>query len=166
MTLGRTFTLAALAAALMVTSPADAQRRGGGGGARGGGGAAAGARSGGAARADAGGTRNVDRAQSNIHRTDVNANRNTNVNVNRDVDVHGYGGYGYHGHHYDSWGAPFAAAAFATASVLAIGTIVASLPDDCQAVNAGGVTYQQCGGNLYQPVYQGSQVEYVVVNPP
>ena len=30
----------------------------------------------------------------------------------------------------------------------------------------GGYTYYQCGSTWYQPVHQGSQVTYVVVNPP
>jgi hypothetical protein len=29
-----------------------------------------------------------------------------------------------------------------------------------------GVSYQQCGSSWYQPQYVGSQVTYVVVNPP
>jgi hypothetical protein len=30
----------------------------------------------------------------------------------------------------------------------------------------GGYTYYQCGSTWYQPAYQGSQVTFVVVNPP
>ena len=33
-------------------------------------------------------------------------------------------------------------------------------------VVVNGVTYYQCGSTWYQPAYQGSQVTYVVVNPP
>jgi hypothetical protein len=105
---------------------------------------------------------NVNRAQTNIHETNVAANRNVNVNVNRDVDVHG----GYYGYHYDSWGHPVAAAAAVTAIAVAVGTMVAALPTGCSAVNVGGVAYQHCGATYYQPVYQGTSVQYVVVNPP
>jgi hypothetical protein len=30
----------------------------------------------------------------------------------------------------------------------------------------GGVAYQQCGNTWYQPRYAGTQVNYIVVNPP
>jgi len=30
----------------------------------------------------------------------------------------------------------------------------------------GGVAYQHCGNAWYQPRYAGSQVNYIVVNPP
>jgi hypothetical protein len=33
-------------------------------------------------------------------------------------------------------------------------------------VVVGGVTYYQVGSTWYQPVYQGSSVTYIVVNPP
>ena len=33
-------------------------------------------------------------------------------------------------------------------------------------VVVSGVTYYQSGSTWYQPVYQGGQVTYVVVNPP
>ena len=40
--------------------------------------------------------------------------------------------------------------------------MVNSVPANCVPVNYGGMVYQQCGSQWYQP--QGSQ--YVVVNPP
>ncbi len=43
-----------------------------------------------------------------------------------------------------------------------IGMSVYSLPAGCTARVRGGVTYQYCGGAWYQPVYQGTQVVYVV----
>jgi hypothetical protein len=94
----------------------------------------------------------------------VNVNRNTNVNVNRNVHVHGgyYGG----GYGYNAWGRPVATAAAVTATALAVGAVVASLPPQCTTVMRGPVAYQYCGGTYYQPTYQGSTVQYVVVNPP
>jgi hypothetical protein len=103
---------------------------------------------------------NVNRTSTNIHETNVNANRNVDVTVNRDVDVHGYG------YRYDSWGHPVAGAAAVTATAVAVGTMVAALPSGCSAVNVGGVGYQRCGATYYQPVYEGTTVHYVVVNPP
>jgi hypothetical protein len=92
-------------------------------------------------------------ARANGARTSVHA---TNVTVNRNVNV-------YHQDvHYDRWGHPLAAAA----AVTAIGTVVSALPARCSAVVLGAVTYQSCGGVYYQPVYQGSGVQYVVVNAP
>ena len=38
---------------------------------------------------------------------------------------------------------------------------VATLPSGCTPVNQGGVTYQQCGGTMYQPAYQGDEVVYM-----
>ena len=60
------------------------------------------------------------------------------------------------------------AAVVGTAAVTAaaVGSAVRSLPPQCTAVTVGGATYQQCGSTWYQPRYAGSQVTYVVVNPP
>jgi len=118
---------------------------------------------------------NVQDARSNISNHNVNANRNTNVNrnvnvnqnvnVNRNVDVHGgyYGG----GYRYDGWGHPVAAAVAVTATAVAVGTFAASLPSSgCSGVSIGGIAYQHCGPNYYQPVVQGGTTQYVVVAPP
>jgi len=56
------------------------------------------------------------------------------------------------------------AAVAATAAI--VGSVVYSLPPSCTTVVTAGVTYQQCGGAYYQPRYAGTQVTYVVVNPP
>jgi hypothetical protein len=91
----------------------------------------------------------------------VNVNRNVNVNDNR--------GYGYRGGGccYDHWGHPVAAAVAVTATAVAVGTIAASLPaNGCSGVSVGGVSYQKCGPNYYQPVVQNGTTQYVVVNAP
>jgi hypothetical protein len=96
-------------------------------------------------------------------RTSVNRNVNTNqnVNVNRNVNVDVDNGRDYH---------PLAAAAVVTAGVAmtsaVIGSMVHTLPPTCAPVAVNGLTYQNCGGTWYQPQYAGSQVTYVVVNPP
>jgi hypothetical protein len=107
----------------------------------------------------------VQNAHSSTFNNNTNMNRNTNVNVNRNVNVHGgHGGYGYG---YNSWGHPIARAAAVTATAVAVGAVVASLPTSgCTAVTAGGVGYQRCGSTYYQPSYQSGAVQYVVVNPP
>jgi len=65
---------------------------------------------------------------------------------------------------------PVARAAVATTAVVAtavaVGTVARSLPPSCSSVIVGNVAYQQCGSTWYQPRYSGSQVTYVVVNPP
>jgi uncharacterized MAPEG superfamily protein len=105
-----------------------------------------------AARQTGGTTRtNVNRSAQVNH--NVNVNRNVNVDVDRYDDYH-----------------PFATAAAVTAGVAltsaVIGSIAYSLPPSCSAVVVSGFTYQQCGSTWYQPQYAGSQVTYVVVNPP
>jgi hypothetical protein len=48
----------------------------------------------------------------------------------------------------------------------AIGSVAYSLPPACAPVVMYGMTYQNCGGVWYQPQFAGTQVSYVVVNPP
>jgi hypothetical protein len=93
---------------------------------------------------------NVNRNLNSNRNVNVNCNRNVNcnINVNRDVDIdvdHHYGGY-----HPVATAVGVAAAATITAAV--VGSIVYS--------------FQNCGGTWYQPQYMGTQVSYVVVNPP
>jgi hypothetical protein len=65
---------------------------------------------------------------------------------------------------------PVARAAVATAAVVGtaavIGSVVNSVPPSCTTTMVGNVAYQQCGSTWYRPQYAGSQVTYVVVNPP
>ncbi len=49
---------------------------------------------------------------------------------------------------------------------LPIGTAVAALPSGCASTQVGGLTYYQCGGAYYQPVYSGPNLVYKVVMPP
>ena len=66
--------------------------------------------------------------------------------------------------------APVARAAVVTgaavATAAAVGTVASSVPPSCRPVMVGNVAYQQCGSTWYQPRYAGSQVNYIVVNPP
>jgi hypothetical protein len=122
------------------------------------------AQSRGSARTSVNRNTNVNR-NANVNRNvnvnqNVNVNRNVNVNVDRDVYVHG--GYYSTGCCYH----PVATAAAVTATVLAIGTIVSSIPPSCSAVIVGGVTYQQCGSTWYQPRFVGTTTSYVVVAAP
>ena len=97
----------------------------------------------------------------NVRNTSVN-NVNVNRNVNVDVDRRG-GGWNDNYH-------PVATAAAVTATVAVtaavVGSIVRAVPADCAPYNYNGVVYQQCGSTWYQPQYVGSDVQYVVVNPP
>ncbi|MFZ0135365.1 MAG: hypothetical protein WAK95_22730 [Desulfobacterales bacterium] len=49
-----------------------------------------------------------------------------------------------------------------------VGSIVAAsaLPPSCTVMVVNGIIYQQCGSTWYQPQFAGTQVSYVVVNPP
>ncbi|NVJ20859.1 MULTISPECIES: hypothetical protein [Myxococcus] len=87
--------------------------------------------------------------------THVNNNVNRNVDVHRDIDVDV--DRNYH---------PVATAAAVTATAAAIGSVTRSLPPSCSTAVVGGVTYQNCGGTWYQPRYSGTEVSYLVVNPP
>lgn len=72
-------------------------------------------------------------------------------------------------YHPDDWYHPWATAAVigaTTATVIAIGTRVASVPPDCVSVIANNVAYQHCGSTWYQPQYMGSSVQFVVVHSP
>jgi hypothetical protein len=59
-----------------------------------------------------------------------------------------------------------AVATTAAVTVAAVGSVHRSLPASCSSVNVGGAVYSQCGSTWYQPRYAGSDVTYVVVNPP
>jgi len=89
----------------------------------------------------------------NIKNTNVNANRNVNVNVNNNGCCGGGWDNDYH---------PIATAAVVTATAVAIGSMVRTVPAGCVPVNYGGIVYQQCGSTWYQP--QGGQ--YQVITPP
>jgi hypothetical protein len=126
------------------------------------------------------GTVHTEDASANVSRSvtagggDVNVNRNVqtsggDVDVNRNYNYSGgYHGVTYGG--YDAWGHPVAAGAaagVAAGTAVAVGTVVSTLPSSgCEGVALGGVAYQQCGSTFYQPRSAGSQVQYVVVNPP
>lgn len=97
----------------------------------------------------------------------ANVNVNQNVNVHRDINVDVDDDW----HDHDDWddhpvarGVAIGTAAAVTAA--AIGSIVYSVPPSCATVVVNGLAYQQCGSTWYQPQYAGSQVTYVVVNPP
>ncbi len=134
--------------------PEDAVARGGGfhdGGAR--------------THVNSAGNMNINR---NVNtNANINRNVNANVNVNRNVNVHGgyRGGYYYDDHHH---GVSTGAAVAIGVAGLAVGTMIGAsqLPPSCSIVSVNGISYQQCGSSWYQPQYSGSQVTYVVVNPP
>ena len=79
--------------------------------------------------------------------------------------------HGHHDHHRhdrdwnDHWH-PVATAVAVTATAAVIGSIVRSIPPNCQTIIVNGYSYYQCGSTWYQPRYAGSDVTYVVVNNP
>ena len=114
---------------------------------------------------EARGARGYARTNVNVNRNfdrNVNVNRNfdRNVNVNRNVNVDvDRRGWGCCDH-------PIAAGVAVGATAAVIGSVVYSLPSSCTSMIVNGVTYQQCGSTWYQPQYAGSNVTYVVVDPP
>jgi hypothetical protein len=112
-------------------------------------------------RGSQGAARNIDNRKTdaraaNVRSTSVNSvNANKNVNIN--VDSRGGWDNDYH---------PLATTAAVVATAAVIGSVVRSVPSNCVPVNYSGMVYQQCGSTWYQPQYVGSQVQYVVINPP
>jgi hypothetical protein len=149
---------------IAVTIPIVADARGGGGRGMGGGGGRGfegGGRSAPTSINRGGG--DFDRGFEGRRNDNVNVNRNVNVNVdNRYNDYHGAGYYGG-GYHPVATGVAVGVAAGVTAA--AIGSLAYSLPSGCTPYTYSGPFYQ-CGNVWYQPQYQGSNVTYVVVNPP
>ena len=160
--------------------PADARDVKGGGGARnnvsGGANRDAGPKRDAAPKRDANVNRNTNNntnvnRDTNVNRN-TNVNKNTNVNVNRDrdvnidVDVDRRGGWDndWDDHHHPiATGVAIGATAAITSAV--IGSMVYTLPPQCQTVVVNGVGYSNCGGTWYQPQYVGTSVQYVVVAP-
>ena len=187
--LAATLILCAASVPDMAVARGGGGMRGGGGGMRGGGGFhggggfsggggrsfSGGSFSGGAGRSSFGnaGARDVrSSASSNVN---FNGNRNfNNANINnRNINVNningnnirgacngGCYGRGWDDYHPIAAGAAIGAAAAVTAA--AIGSVAYSLPPDCAYVNS----YYQCGSTWYEPQYEGTNVQYVVVNQP
>ena len=68
-------------------------------------------------------------------------------------------------HHYHGYGSSFAAGVVVGSAATAA-TVVTTLPCSAKVVTVGGVTYYSCGSTWYQRSYAGSNITYVVVNPP
>ncbi len=69
-------------------------------------------------------------------------------------------------HNYYGGAAVVAAPVAVAATGVAVGATVVSLPSACSSVVVNGVTYYNCSGTYYQPVYDGPNLVYVVVQPP
>lgn len=112
--------------------------------------------------------KNVNRENINHNSNRVNVNnKNININNNHNVIVTDRGHYREHGDWYDDDDFhPIAAAAAVTATAIVVGSIVSNIPSNCVPVSYNGLTYQQCGSTWYQPQYVGTQVQYIVINPP
>jgi hypothetical protein len=112
-------------------------------------------------------TGNVNANRVNVNTGNVNANRNVNVNtgnvnVNRNVNVSG-------GCCYNNVGVGGAVAGCGDRRHCCrgrLGVAASALPPSCSTAVVNGLAYQNCGGAWYQPQYAGSQVTYIVVNPP
>ena len=102
--------------------------------------------------------------RTNVNTANVNRNVNVNTaNVNRNVNVSGGCCYNHVG-----VGGAVAAGVVVGATAAVVGSAIAAsaLPPSCSTVVINGLAYQSCGGAWYQPQYSGSQVTYIVVNPP
>ena len=150
---------AALAALLIFAAAEAAEAQRGGG--RGGGGGASSRQ----VRSSSGSTmKSASRQTSNVNRSGNRVNTgDVNVNVNRNVDIDNdccNGGWG------DNYHPVARGAAVAATTAVVMGAYYSSLPTGCVTVVRVGVNYSQCGSTWYQPVYSGSNVQYVVVQAP
>ena len=73
-----------------------------------------------------------------------------------------HGGPGWDDWHDDYWYWPVGA----VATGVVIGSLVATLPSDCNTEVVNGTTYYYCNGTWYLPYYEGSVLKYRVVSPP
>lgn len=55
-----------------------------------------------------------------------------------------------------------AAAPASSAAALTPGTVVSALPSGCTSLDVSGTSYFNCAGTTYKPVFQSSQLVYVV----
>lgn len=114
-------------------------------------------------------TRQGDRQNTVSNVSNNRQNTINNVSNNRQNTINNYNNnYDHHDGWYDDHPVATAVAVTAAVGVTAavVGSIVHSVPSNCSAVNVNGVTYQQCGSTWYQPQYAGTQVQYIVINPP
>ena len=169
--------IAAALGATLVTIPFVADARGGGGGGGGGrGGGGGGGGFGGGDRGFEGSGRSaptsINRGGGDFDRGNTNVDMNRNVDVNRNVNANvdnrynDYHGGGYYGGEYHPVAAGVAVGVAAGVTAAAIGSLAYSLPSGCAPYAYGGGPTYQCGNVWYQPQYQGSNVTYVVINPP
>ena len=158
-----TTVIAGAVATALIISPFGADARGGGRGGFGGGGRGfEGGRSAPTSIERGGDFRGggVDRGDFGRRDSEVNVNRNVNVNTS----YNGYHG-GYYGGDYHPVATGVAVGVAAGVTAAAIGSLAYRLPPGCTPYTYSG-PYYQCGNVWYQPQYQGSNVTYVVVNPP
>jgi hypothetical protein len=117
-----------------------------------------------------------DRANvGNGNRTNVGSGDRTNISSDRPINIqdndviagggyHGnYGGCCYGGYGWGGVGAGFVAGAVTGAI---IGSTIWALPPSCPVTVVNGVTYNHCGGTWYQPQFQGTETNYIVVESP
>jgi hypothetical protein len=79
---------------------------------------------------------------------------------------HGWGPPPPPGPYYPGYWGPAAAWTAATATAIAVGTVVATVPPECTNVVVSGITYKDCSGRWFAPRYDGHTVVYVAVADP
>lgn len=94
-----------------------------------------------------------------------------NANININVDHHDGGGPkepDHHDDHHDDHHHDGGAIVAGAIAGLVVGSIVAasSMPTSCTTVVIDNVSYRHCGDTWYQPYYSGTDVKYIVVEPP
>jgi hypothetical protein len=47
-----------------------------------------------------------------------------------------------------------------------VGTVVNDIPEDCKPETVNEINYKICGVNWFEPQYSGTEIEYIIVDPP
>lgn len=68
--------------------------------------------------------------------------------------------------YYPGYWRPAVAWGAVTATAIAIGTVVATVPPECTNFVVNGITYRDCSGRWFAPRYDGHAVVYVAVADP
>lgn len=99
-------------------------------------------------------------------RTNISSDRPINIQDNDVIAGGGHWGGDYHGGCCYGWGGVGAGFVAGAVTGAIIGSTVWALPPSCPVTVVGGVPYNHCGGVWYQPQFQGTEANYIVVESP
>lgn len=77
-----------------------------------------------------------------------------------------WGWYGYAPYHYYYPTTAYSEVEIKETESAETGTVVTDIPDNCESETINEINYKHCGVNWFEPQYSGTEIEYVVVDPP